>query len=145
MQTPKLTTRQAGFVQHYLATGNATVSAISAGFSHKGAHVTACRLLRNATVQKALQARQKADAARLSLQRESVLEGLQEAVAMAREERNPMAMIAAWREIGKLLGFYTAHVKVDVNPAGGSEMARFEAMTDAELEAVVAAGAAVEG
>ena len=37
---------------------------------------------------------------------------------MAREERNPMAMIAAWREIAKLLGFFTTHVKVAVNTTG---------------------------
>ena len=60
---------------------------------------------------------------------------------MAREERNPRAMIAAWREIAKLLGFFTTQVKVEVNTTGGGEMARFEAMTDAELEVIVAGAA----
>jgi phage terminase small subunit len=39
------------FAEHYAKSGNGTQSAIAAGYSRNGAHVTAIRLLRNPTVQ----------------------------------------------------------------------------------------------
>ena len=46
----KLTPRQAAFIPAMLASGNATASAIEAGFSVKGASVAGTRMLRNASV-----------------------------------------------------------------------------------------------
>ena len=77
--TATLSARESAFVASFLASGNATASAIAANFSPKGASVAGNRMLRNARVQEALQARQAADAARLSLKREDVLAGLLEA------------------------------------------------------------------
>ena len=136
-----LTPRQAAFIPSFLASGNATSSAVAAGFSVKGASVAGTRMLRNASVQQALQARQSADAARLSIKRENVLAGLLEAVNEARDQRNPMAMISGLREIGKMLGFYAVETKrVEVSTAGSGTMARLQTMTDAELVGLIAAG-----
>lgn len=52
-----LTAKQAAFVVAYVATLNATVAAIEAGYSEKGAKVTGHRLLTNANVQAAIQER----------------------------------------------------------------------------------------
>lgn len=141
--TCKLTPRQAAFIPEFLATGNATASAIAAGFSVKGASVAGTRMLRNASVQEALQARQSADATRLSIKREDVVAGLLEAVDQARVQSNPMAMVAGLRELGKMMGFYAPELKkVDLNVQGKVDMDRLNQLTDAELLQIIEAGQA---
>ena len=141
--TCKLTPRQAAFIPEFLATGNATASVIAAGFSVKGASVAGTRMLRNAKVAEALQARQSADATRLSIKRENVVAGLLEAVNQARAQSNPMAMIAGLRELGKMMGFYAPEVKkVDLNVSGQAVMNKMNALSDAELLKIITAGQA---
>ena len=143
--TCKLTPRQAAFIPEFLATGNATASAIAAGFSVKGASVAGTRMLRNVRVQEALQAQQSADATRLSLRREDVLAALLEAVNQARVQSNPAAMVSGLREIGKMMGFYaveTKRVDLNVGVAGVAELGRMNKLTDAELGKIIAAGRA---
>lgn len=100
-----LSVRQARFVQEYLVNGCGKQAAIRAGVAASGAHVWASRALRIAKVSEALKARQAADATRLSIQREDVLNGLLGAIDQAREQANPMAMIRGWSEVAKLMGF----------------------------------------
>jgi phage terminase small subunit len=78
----------------------------------------------------------------MGISRQRMLLGLQEAVAMARVKRDPGAMIAAWREIGKACGFFAPEMKrVSVSAAGEGVQARIEAMSDTELMALLGAGA----
>ena len=137
MSTSAITPRQAKFVDEYLVDGNGTQAATRAGYGAAGARVAAYRLLTNVAISSAIEARQRVDATRLSVDRNSVLTGLLEAVEMAREQRNPAGMVAGLREIGKLMGFYTDRVKVDVGVTDQQERRRMEAMTDAELLAMV--------
>lgn len=138
-----MTTRQARFVQEYMVDGCGSQAAIRAGISPSGAHVWASRALRIAKVSEALQARQSADATRLSIKRENVVAGLLEAIDQARAQSNPMAMIAGLRELGKLMGFYAPEVKkVDLNVSGQAEMYRMNALSDAELLKIITAGQA---
>lgn len=133
-----LSARESAFVASFLASGNATASAIAANFSPKGASVAGNRMLRNARVQEALQARQVADAARLSMKREDVLAGLLEAVNQAREQKNPMAMISGLRELGKMMGFYAPEVKqVEVSAGYQGQISRLNALSDAELLEII--------
>ena len=134
-----LTAKQTKFIAEYLVDGNGARAAVAAGYGKAGARVAACRALTNDNVQKALQARQSADATRLCLRREDALQGLLEAVATARENGEPAAMIAGWREIGRMLGFYEAERRqVEITSSAHAERGRFEAMSDGELIAVVA-------
>ena len=143
MSNAVLTPREARFVQEYLVDACGTQAAIRAGAAPAGAHVWACRALRKAKVSAALQARQAADATRLSIQREDVLNGLQEAISQAREQGNPAAMIRGWSEIAKLMGLYAVETKrVEVSTAGQGVLGRMELMSDAELLAVIGAGMA---
>ncbi|MBY4594150.1 terminase small subunit [Ottowia caeni] len=140
--TSSLTTRRARFIEEYLLDGNGTQAAIRAGYGAVGARVTAHRLLTNAAISSAIEARQRADAQRLGVERQDVLKGLLEAVNMAREQTNPAAMVAALREIGKLMGLYAPErVKVDLDARQAVELGRLEAMSDEELVAVMARGA----
>lgn len=138
-----LTTRQARFVQEYMVDGCGAQAAIRAGIAPTGAHVWASRTLRIAKVSEVLQARQSADATRLSIKREDLVAGLLEAVNQARVQSNPMAMVAGLRELGKMMGFYAPEVKkVDLNVKGKVDMDRLNTMSDAELIQIIEAGQA---
>ncbi len=138
-----LTAKQAKWVTEYLACGNASASAVKAGFSSRGAGVAGNRMLKNANVQKALQARQTADAMRLSIRREDVLNGLVQAAKMAKLQCDPAGMVAAWKQVGHLMGYYSPErIKVDVNVAGRLEMGRMNALSDQQLLSIIEAGQA---
>lgn len=57
-----LSAKQSKFVSEYLVDGNGTRSAVAAGYGRAGARTTASRTLASVHVQRALQARQSADA-----------------------------------------------------------------------------------
>ena len=83
LHAPTLSDRQVRFVAEYLVDANGTQAAIRAGYGAAVARVAAHRLLTNVAISSAIEARQKADATRLWIDRESVLAGLLEAVEMA--------------------------------------------------------------
>lgn len=141
--TAKLSVRQARFVLEYLVDACGTQAAVRAGVAPASAHVWASRALRNANVSAALRARQAADATRLSIQREDVLNGLVEAAAMAKLQCDPAGMVAAWKQVGQLMGYYSPErIKVDVSVAGSLEMGRLNQLSDAELLKIIEAGQA---
>ena len=135
-----LTAKQRRFVEEYLVDSNGARAAVAAGYGVAGSRVAAHRLLTNANVQNALQARQTADAAHLSVQRIDVLKSLLKAYNMALEQRNPAAMVSAARECGRLMGYYAPERReVDIKAVsdhGG--MASLQNLSDAELADVVA-------
>lgn len=141
MKTPALTSKQAKWVGEYLVCGNATASAVIAGYSVKGASVAGNRMLRNANVQKALQVRQAADAVRLCLRREDVLAGLLEAAAIAKLQSDPGGMVAAWKQVGLLMG-YNGPQRIKVNLSGEKlpQPNQLDRLSDAELLALMASG-----
>lgn len=66
--------------------------------------------------------------------RKMVIEGLKEAIDMSRTMAEPAIMVAGWREIGKMCGFYEAvKVKVDVTSGGVSLSQKIMGMSDADL------------
>ena len=135
-----LTAKQAKFVREYLVDGNGTRAAVAAGYGVAGAHASASRTLRIVKVQKAVQARQSADATLLSIKRIDVLKSLLDAYTMAEKQGNPAAMISAARECGRLLGLY-APERREVEVAVDEKCARkrMNAMSDAELLSLMAA------
>lgn len=144
--TATLTAKQAKFVSEYLVDGNGTRAAVAAGYGRAGARTTASRTLANAGVQRALQARQRADATRLSLSREAALQGLLGAIATAREKGDAAAMISGWVAISRLMGFNAPERRqVEVTTATAkAELGRLEALSDAELVALIAGGGGSE-
>ena len=142
MPNPELTAKQARFVDEYLIDSNGAGAAVRAGYGAAGAKVTACRLLTRDNVQKALQARQAADATRLSLRREDVLAGLLEAVDQARAQGDPASLVSAWKTIAHMQGYFLPlRLKVDVAVHGNVHMERLNRLSDAELLKIIAAGA----
>lgn len=136
-----LTAKQARFVDAYLVDCNGTQAAIAAGYSQVSARVGAHRLLTKPAVRAAIAARQGVDSQRLQLGRQEALEGLLQAVQQARALGDPMAMIAGWREIGRMMGFYAPERRqVEVSAAAEGEMGRLERLSDDELLKLMAAG-----
>lgn len=137
-----LTTKQTRFIDEYLVDANGTQAAIRAGYGAAGARVAAYRLLTNVAISSAIEARQRVDATRLSVDRNRVLTGLLEAVEMAREQRNPAGMIAGLREIGKLMGLHAPErVKMAMDDGQTADLRRLEGMSDEGLVALMAQGA----
>ena len=115
---------------------------LDTGFSPASARVTACRLLKaNAAVQDAVRQEQAKVAARIEIDRERVIAELQDAIDIARFRSDSMAMIAGWREIARLCGFYTPQ------PGTGRHTIRrrvvhdehLAALSDAQLEELLRA------
>lgn len=134
MNTSAMTPRQARFVDEYLIDGNGTQAATRAGYGAAGARVAAHRLLTNVAISSAIEARRRADSARLAVTRQNVLQQLMEAFDLAREMGQPAAMVAAARELGRLMGFYApAQATVRLTGEAGSLQRSLSAMTDEEL------------
>lgn len=134
-----LTPRQACFVENYILTGNGSEAARRAGFGERGAKVTASRLLTNANVAAAIRERQAQYQAELQITKDDVVAGILSAINMAREQQNPAAMISGCVQLAKLLGFYEPEVRrVELDAGATNLQAKFAAMSDAELLAVIA-------
>ena len=137
--SPKQERFAAAYAQHH----NASLACREAGYSAHGrsASVTGTRLLADVCVLSRIQALEAASAQELGVTRQRFLYELQEAAALAREKRDPAAMVTAWREIGKACGFYQPErIKVDVNMAGSLEMGLLNQLSDGELLGIIESG-----
>lgn len=129
-----LNPRQKRFVDEYMLDHRGAAAAVRAGYARAGAKVTACRLLTNANVCEALAAREKEVQAEFQLTRNAVMAGLLQAVEDGKQLSNPMAQIAAWREIAKICGYYAPEVrKVQLDAQSTALRARLTALDDEEL------------
>lgn len=113
-----MTKRQHKFVQEYVKDGNASQAAVRAGYSAKGAHVQAHRLLKNDTVAEAI-AKLRAPALEKA---QITLEGHLAMLAQIRDEARATGQMgaanAAEANRGKVSGFYVERSEVSA-PGGG--------------------------
>ena len=66
--------------------------------------------------------------------RKKVMDGLLEAVEMAKLMSEPATMVAGWREVGKMLGYYEpTKQKIDISINGSVAMQQMSALSDADL------------
>ncbi len=103
-----MTPKQERFVQEYLVDLNASEAAIRAGYSAKGAPVTASRLLRNVHVQRAVTAGQAERRERVHLDQNYVLLNLREVVERCMQ-RAPV-MVRRGRKFEQLVDADGRHV-----------------------------------
>lgn len=102
----RLTPRQERFVAEYAVSRNGAAAARAAGYAPGSAKVTACRLLTKANLQAALQAHEQEARRLLGTTRDRVILELQNAIEAAKMMGEPGTMVAGWREIAKMCGFY---------------------------------------
>ena len=133
----ELTPKQKRFIDEYMVDRNGAAAAVRAGYSARCAKEAAYELLTKAHILAVLREKEAAEAERLQLSRENALEGFLEAVALAQAKADPGAMIAGWREIGKMLGFYAPELRsVKLSTESKVIWAMYEALSDQELLAI---------
>jgi phage terminase small subunit len=131
--------RHIRFVQEYLIDRNGAAAAIRAGYSPRTARQIAYELLTRPDVAEAVAQGEVKLAAEANLSREAALKGFQEAIEVARQRGDPSAMIAGWREIAKMCGYYAPERKqIQLSADVRAQRAVLEQMTDAELLELIA-------
>ncbi|APW47336.1 terminase small subunit [Rhodoferax antarcticus] len=136
-----LSARQEAFATAYARHHNASQAAREAGYAQGCASVTGTRLIANASVLERVRELEAVTAADMGMSRKQLLAELVEAAELAKSLKQPMGIVAAYREIAKICGFYLPErVRVEVDLAGRGKLARMERMTDGELLAVIASG-----
>jgi phage terminase small subunit len=96
--------KQARFVLEYVKDLNATQAAIRAGYAKASAEVQGCRLLRNAQIRAAVAKAQDRIAEKAGVTVDSIVGELEEARALALQERQASAAVAASLGKAKLSG-----------------------------------------
>ncbi len=110
-----------------------TPAAIAAGYKGNSPSI-ATELEKHPGVRDLLQAEQRKNAYMLGITRETVLQGMMDAVADAKALADPMAQIAGWREIAKICGYYAPEVKkIELSAGAKTVLQRMEQMDDEEL------------
>ncbi len=148
LQKPRsLTEKQVRFIQEYVKIGclNASLAARQAGYSANTSSVAGPRMLALPAVQKAVQiARAKMEAAG-QMTSKKVMDGFLEAIEMAKLRSDPLSMIAGWREIARMCGYYepTRH-KIEVSVNGQVVIDRLKVLPEHELLAL-AQGTTIDG
>lgn len=131
-----LTTQQRLFVQHW-AKGETIPNAMArAGYNDQPSYGYRMAKMPNVL---ALYNEEKAkyeEAAQMTRQR--VMDGLLEAVEMAKLMAEPATMVSGWREIGKMCGYFEPKkVDINVNVTGNVIHQRLNQLTDAELLKII--------
>ena len=133
-----LTARQQRFVEEYLVDGNGARAARCAGYSENSARQMAAENLSKPYIQDSISEKRQRTADKLNLRKEQLLLSHLAAIRLAEAQGQPLAMISAAREIGRLMGFYgPQQVKVDVDAGETFPKSHFESLSDADLMAIV--------
>lgn len=133
-----LSARRTRFVEEYILDHNGSAAARRAGYSVQGARVTAHRLLTDANVITAIEAKKQELGRQYEINKHGVVRELLATVEVAREKLDAGSMIKAWVEIAKIMGIYAPEPEKEVVYAENEvQRAKYEAMSDAELMAII--------
>ena len=134
-----LTEKQRLFVVLWAKGDSIPSASLRAGFADGGS--MAYRMVRMPNIL-ALKAKYEAlyqEASQMT--RQKVMDGLLEAVDMAKLMSEPATMVAGWREIGKMCGYFApVEVKMKVDVSGSVVVDRLNGMSDAELLKIITSG-----
>lgn len=128
-----LTERQQLFVNAIARDGmNFNAAMRQAGFANTSG--SRHSLMGNAKIQHAIAVEREKFAKASMMTKKKVIEGFTEAIDMARIKADPMVMVAGWREIAKMCGFYepTRH-KLEVSVNGQVVIQKLQQLDDHEL------------
>lgn len=124
-----LTGPQRVFVDAFLGGMTATAAARAAGYSDPDAQ--AYRIMKSPAVSRAIAAGRAATAERVKVTRDDVLQGFLDA---ARAAGNATELVMAWRELGKMQGYYMPEEKkITIDKPGAARRSQLEALPEAEL------------
>jgi Terminase small subunit len=75
--------------------------------------------------------------------RKKVIDGLQDAIQIARLQADAQAMVAGWREIARICGYYAPEQKkINITVSGAVQLSQIEDMSDEELAKLIIEGEA---
>ena len=143
----QLTARQQQFCAFYTgeAKHNSALAARMAGYAAGSSHVTGCQLLQQPKIAAVVRGLQAAAAQEMDVNRQRVLNELQEAAALAKLIGQPMAIIVAWKAVAQAAGLDKPVVSVtggQTNSLDGLsvEIDRMNRMSEAELMTIIEQG-----
>ena len=109
-----------------------TAAARAAGASNPG--TAAHEWMRHPKIERAIAERRAEYAAASQVTKKRVIDGFLESIEMAKIKADPLTMIAGWREVGKMCGFYEpTKAKIEVSVNGQVLLQRLNTMSDEEL------------
>lgn len=131
-----LTEKQKLFVSEW-AKGETILSAsVRAGYADSGQ--MGYRMSKDPAILKLYNFEKAMYAESCQMTRKKVMEGLLEGVEMAKLMSEPASVIAGWREVGRMCGFYEPVKRtIDVNVKGNVIVKHLEALGDADLLKIV--------
>lgn len=140
-----LSEKQRKFARNMVHGLHQTASARAAGFAFPA--IEANRLMNDPKIIAAIQYLHRKNEKASQMTRKKVMDGLLEAIEMAKLQADPKVMVAGWREIGHMCGFYAPERKIiDVNITAKRAVDKLETLSDAELlEMIEKDSEAIEG
>ena len=136
-----LTEQQLIFVRAWASGESVKTASARAGYNDAASF--AYRMTKMPNVLKVYRAEKVKYEAAGDMSRKRVMDGLIEAVEMAKLMAEPATMVSGWREIGRMCGYYepVKHT-LDINVKGDVTVRQLNAMTDADLLKVIKGNAA---
>lgn len=130
-----LTEMQQMFVRHWAAGETILTASARAGYADSGAY--AYRLVKDPLVIQIYEREKKLYEASCQMTRKKVMDGFLEAADMARLQADPTALVGAWREVGKMCGYYEpVRKKIDIS-INGSITQKVERLDEATLLGII--------
>jgi phage terminase small subunit len=127
-----LTDKQKLFLEGILRGMPQTTAARAAGYANPS--MEANRQLKHPSMQEALQLMHRKHEKASHMTRKKVMDGMLEAIEMAKTQSEPGVMVAGWREIGRMCGYYAAEKKeISVSITSKRAVDKLETLSDAEL------------
>ena len=147
MHKDRLTERQRLFCELYVGPGRhcAALAARLAGYAPGCSHVTGCQLLKKPKIAATVRGLEAVLAQEIGVSRQGVIAQLVGAAELAKELREPAAMISAFRNVAQICGYYRQEGVAPVVLTGEqvAAQANFALMTDAQLLALIEHGPAM--
>lgn len=131
-----LTEKQRLFVKFWAEGDSILGASYRAGYSDDG--TLAYRLAKDPAIKKIYDMEKALYEESCQMTRKRVMEGFLEAAEMAKVMADPTALTGAWREIGKMCGYYEPVKRtIDVNVTGNVTVKQLERLSTDELVKIV--------
>lgn len=126
-----LTLQQREFAKLWASGESIATATLRAGYASEA---FGYRMARMPNVLRVYQAEKAAYESASQMTRKKVMDGLLEAVEMAKLMAEPATMVSGWREIGRMCGYYepVKHT-LDINIKGDVTLRQLNSMSDADL------------
>lgn len=127
-----LTDQQRIFVEAIIKGKSPSTAARMAGYAQPESQ--GYLILKSPKVQEAVRYLHKKHEKVADMSRKKVMDGLLEAIEIAKMQADAGVMVSGWREIGKMCGYYAPEVKkIDINITAKRVVDKLETLSDEDL------------